>query len=56
MGPCGVYGLDYPAVLAVGSLYLPGVNLGPILEDLQVMERHALTLAYQKAKQAQPQA
>jgi hypothetical protein len=52
LGPCGVYGLDYQAVLSVGSLYLPAEsNMREVLEDLQVMERRALELAYERAAQ-----
>lgn len=51
LGPCGVYGLDYAAVLSLGSLYLsPEAKMRDVLEDLQVMERRALELAYESAQ------
>ena len=54
LGPCGVYGLDYQAVLSLGSLYLsPEAKMRDVLEDLQVMERRALDLAYEAAQRQQ---
>lgn len=51
LGPCGVYGLDYAVVLSLGSLYLsPEAEMRDVLEDLQVMERRALELAYEAAQ------
>ena len=50
LGPCGVYGLDYSVVLSFASLYVPAeTELRQVLEDVQVMERRALELAYERA-------
>ena len=54
LGPCGVYGLDYAVVLSLGSLYLTAqADMAQVLEDVQVMERRALDLAYEAAKHQQ---
>lgn len=50
LGPCGVYGLDYAVVLSLGRLYLPAeTEMREVLEDVQLMERRALELAYERA-------
>ena len=54
LGPCGVYGLDYSVVLSFASLYVPAeTELRQVLEDVQVMERRALELAYEAAQRQQ---
>jgi hypothetical protein len=54
MGPCGVYGLDYAVVLSLGRLYLSAqAEMAQVLEDVQVMERRALELAYEVAQRQQ---
>ncbi len=51
IAPAGVCGLDYSVVLALATLYLPAsAETQTILEDVQIMERRALELIYERAK------
>lgn len=51
VAPAGVCGLDYAMVLALGRLYLPAsAEMQTILEDVQIMERRALELIYERMK------
>lgn len=51
VAPAGVCGLDYSVVLALARLYLPpSAETQTVLEEVQIMERRALNLIYEKAK------
>jgi len=51
-GPNGVIGLDYSVVLELCRLYDVG-NKAAMLEDLQIMEGHALGLVADAAEKQQ---
>ena len=51
-GPNGMIGLDYGVVLNLCELYDVG-NAKALLEDLQIMESHALHLIAEQAEKQQ---
>lgn len=54
-GPQGLTGLDYGAALALMDLYAVS-NRAAVLEDLQIMEAHALELMARQARREEARA